>query len=606
MKKALLLLPVILMTLFIGCEQMKEEEGNPNSDVSTIEQQIEEIKGSLPKFRAALKSLKSLISDNGDTKSEAETKTVDNNTKGLKQYVELLEERIEALEEYVYSNNDKSKDWLEATYATLEMYQETVYILALIQSELEAMKANMENLDSEVLQKAEENITESITSMKDWVNERLTGYYDIVAIDAKFAIVEESLASSQTELHKEISDNRDALKEALASMETAYKDAIKDAIEENNGVIDTKIANAIADVNARIDKEIADINKKLSDLEDRISQLESSVTDLLNRIQSIAYIPLHEDNKARVNIPYVDMYGSYMSLDFKVSPRSVVNDIASSYNEFLSIKVVPTGTINHFDLPITSCNGNSEEGILQLTVDCQDLGIAFRDENQTFRAILYISDGNNDLTSDYIELAQHFIQCRTRYTASPEFTEADVADLFKNIDAEIISTTFDQGTNYWVTIFNKGFNIEKGAFKNKSNLVSIFIPSGVREIGEEAFSECTNLKRITIPERITSIGKSAFQNCHALEYVTIPQGITSIESNTFLKCYALKQIYIPESVTSIGERAFQSCHALERITIPSGITSIERHTFGSCTALTQINLPESVTSIGMGAFYKCI
>ena len=102
MKKSLLLLPVILMTLFIGCEQMKEEEGNLNPDVSTVEQQIEEIKGSLPKFRAALKSLKSLISDKGDTKSEVETKAVDNNTKGLKQYVELLEERIEALDEYVY------------------------------------------------------------------------------------------------------------------------------------------------------------------------------------------------------------------------------------------------------------------------------------------------------------------------------------------------------------------------------------------------------------------------------------------------------------------------------------------------------------------------
>ena len=630
MKKALLLLPVILMTLFIGCEQMKEEEGNLNPDVTTVEQQIEEIKGSLPKFRAALESLKSLISDKGDTKSEVETKAVDNNTKGLKQYVELLEERIEALEEYVYSNDDKSKDWLEATYATLEMYQETVYILALIQSEIEAMKANMENIDSEVLQKAEENISESITSMKDWVNERLTGYYDIVAIDAKFAIVEESLASSQTELHKEISDNRDALKEALASMEVAYKDAIKDAIEKNNGVIDTKIANAIADVNARIDKEIADINKKLSDLEDRISKLESSVTDLLNRIQSIAYIPLHEDNKARVNITKADMRESTMDLDFKVSPRSAISDITEHYSDVCSIKVLTEGNLNHIELPIISCSSDLEEGLLHLTVDCQQLGMRFFYGKQACRAILYISDGNNDLTTEYFGLAPIHTNNLIFYKTVNNDVEPDAEDIFKKLGPNVISTEYSPSLQMWVTRFEYNFGeIPAKAFQSNRVLTDIIFSDLVETIQNHAFSGCSYLKsiescqcidshRIILLEKleVKTIGAYAFENTKELHWLTLSDKLESIGAFAFQRG-GLSQIIIPNSVKTLGAEykvsehskkrggVFSNCEPLGRVTLPEDLSKIEDNTFDGCKFLYEIKLPESIDSIGKQAFRGC-
>ena len=644
MKKALLLLPIILMTLFIGCEQMKEEDRNLNSGVSTVEQQIEEIKGSLPKFRAALKSLKGLISDKGDTKSEVETNTVDYNTKGLKQYVELLEERIEALEEYVYSNDDKSKDWLEATYATLEMYQETISILALIQSELEAMKDNMENLDSEVLQKAEENISESITSMKDWVNERLTGYYDIVAIDAKFAIVEESLASGQTELHKEISDNRDALKEALASMEAAYKDAIKDAIEENNGVIDTKIANAIADVNARIDKEIADINKKLSDLEDRISKLESSVTDLLNRIQSIAYIPLHEDNKARVNIISGDMSGANMRLDFKVSPRSAVSDISANHTDILSIKVLHEGSLNHINLQITSCSGNTVEGTLHLDVDCQNLGMDFYSMARRTRAILYISDGNNDLTSNYIDLIPFHTNNKIRYKVLNNEVEPDANTIFKGLKVGITSTEYDAGSQMWVTSLETNLGeIPEKAFSVITELTDIVLPTSVKSIKDRAFYNCSNLQSISA-EQVSEIGDYAFYRCSSLHTI-IGYNVKTIGAYAFSYAFSLEHpvntdfvscsnslesigaeafansnifwIRLPKSVKTLGGKytnengytaqggVFRNCRYLHDIILSDGISTIEENTFSGCTELLSISLPESIDSIGKNAFSNC-
>lgn len=614
MNKTISFLSIMMtaMVVLFGCESLKEEDNGEGDivsgvSISSIEQQIEEIKTSLPKLRATLKSLEEL-SKGIETKSknEIEVKSEPEEPKGIKQYILMLEERIEALEEYVYSDISDDKEWLDMTYATLDMYEETVSILAMLQGELYTLKSTIENLDTSLCKKVEDNIAASITSMKDWVNELLTGYYDISAIDAKFAVIEGSLSKTEADLLKEIGDTRTELRESLAEMEKSYKDAIADAIEKNNGIIEEKIANAITEINSRIDKEVADINKRLSDIEDRIGKLEDSVDNLLNRIQSIAYIPLYEDNKARVNIPSADMSESYMEIDFKVSPRSAVNDIATRYQEFLSIKVLPNGTTNHFDLPITSCNGNSEDGILQLTVDCKGLGMGFRDENQTNRAILYISDGNNDLTSEYIELTQHFIQSEIRYTTTQDFSEADVKDLFSKIDAEIISTSFDSATNNWVTVFNKSFNIPSTAFYNKEKLVSISIPEGVKEIGESAFYSCYNLTQVHISESVTDIEVQAFSYCPALESITLPQGITAIESRTFESCWKLKHINIPESITYIKGGAFSGCHALESIILPQNIVSIEGSAFNSCYALKQINIPESITAIGESAFSFCI
>ncbi len=75
------------------------------------------------------------------------------------------------------------------------------------------------------------------------------------------------------------------------------------------------------------------------------------------------------------------------------------------------------------------------------------------------------------------------------------------------------------GTGENISIPNNVILIDKWAFTNCSNLVSVIIPNGVTTIGWGGFSNCSALKSITIPDSVTSIGYSAFYNCNSLTTV---------------------------------------------------------------------------------------
>ena len=175
-------------------------------------------------------------------------------------------------------------------------------------------------------------------------------------------------------------------------------------------------------------------------------------------------------------------------------------------------------------------------------------------------------------------------------------------------------------------------------FVDCSSLVSVTIPSSVRDIRWCAFRGCSALISITIPNSVTSIGGCAFDGCSALASITIPNSVTSIGKRAFAGCSSLTSITIPNSVASIGERAFAGCSSLESIvvdsgntaydsrnnlhaiiesasntlvigcpntTIPNTVTSIGDDAFLNCPSLTFITIPNSVTSIGVSAFEGC-
>ena len=147
--------------------------------------------------------------------------------------------------------------------------------------------------------------------------------------------------------------------------------------------------------------------------------------------------------------------------------------------------------------------------------------------------------------------------------------------------------------------------IANNAFKNKTGIVSVTIPSSVTSIGQNAFQGCTGLTSVTIPNSVTSIGTDAFYGCTALASVTIPNSVTAIATDAFHDCTGLTSVTIPNSVTSIGDSAFADCGALTSVTIPNSVTSIGDSAFASCGALTSVTIPNSVTSIGQYTFSGC-
>lgn len=186
--------------------------------------------------------------------------------------------------------------------------------------------------------------------------------------------------------------------------------------------------------------------------------------------------------------------------------------------------------------------------------------------------------------------------------------------------------------------FNWKTEIPGCAFSEFSYLVSIEIPEGVTDIGDNLASDLAQLEKLILPASVQSVSKGlqsgeeskletagpigsgcniefgwtttipdyAFAGCSALKSVALPENLVSIGQSVFSGNINLQNIMLPDTVTSIGEHAFDSCKQMTEITIPDGVTTIEPYTFDNCAALETVIIPDGVKTIGKYAFYNCI
>jgi predicted nucleic acid-binding Zn-ribbon protein len=435
-----------------------------------------------------------------------------------------LEEKITTLEEYVNTELQNTEDWATATFATLEQYNTIVEDIATIKTQIETLNTSLTNLEerlnikiatdiaaaveglqSELATKvteittaytnaistAKEEVTAAYTeaiataitnlesSMKQWVNEQLTGYYTIAEIDAHIEALRELYRETG---HEQLAEDIESLEGALQDMKEelteAYQKAIEDAINTNNGVIDGKIAEEVATINSRIDNEIAAINAQIADITSRLDNVEAQISDLLSRIQSVTYVPKYSDGKATM-----DYASKTAEFDFIISPKSAVTELASVWNEALSIKAVytQTRTVEFIDLPITNFEADITNGVISLTISGENLNDDFYTEQQDASAFLQISDGNSNITSEYIAMTPNYnikfedlnvkaICCKNWDTNSNGELSYDEASAVSDI-----GSTFSGNTDIMTFAEFKHF-------------------TGVVELSASAFEGCTSLK----------------------------------------------------------------------------------------------------------------
>ena len=314
---------------------LKNEFGNDMSDAEKrILEQLEDVRKALEENIANLmKTIETLSSRNED-----------------------LSKKIEELEEYLESRLEGSSNWSESTFATLEQY-------AAIQSEIAAIKAIAEQTDKELADLEKElkskidndikdtvemlraemasdisaleilinsvaeacrtsvaeasrsisasymnaiavSIAECERSMKTWVNARLAeGYYDIAAVDAEIAALENLVTESDDDLEELIEEQEQALAAAKAEMDKAYKSVIDEIVANNgriNETIDTKVNAAMNILQGQIDDidmAIEELRERIEELEDRVDKLEG------DKIKTI------EEQIAAINVSIEDLKG---------------------------------------------------------------------------------------------------------------------------------------------------------------------------------------------------------------------------------------------------------------------------------------------------------
>lgn len=93
------------------------------------------------------------------------------------------------------------------------------------------------------------------------------------------------------------------------------------------------------------------------------------------------------------------------------------------------------------------------------------------------------------------------------------------------------------------------------AFLAKRNIVSVYIPSSIKNIESQAFYGCTQLSNVIMEEGVTSINNLAFCQCKSLKTISLPEGLETINAGAFNDT-GLTSITIPSTVQSLGDAIF--------------------------------------------------
>ncbi len=489
-------------------ESIKANEGSISDLKSDLEKAVEALKNSDKADKEALleslsKEKTTLISTLEAAKTELEGKLgdVENTLKDLEKKDADLEKKISDLKTYADKELKDAKDWMTATFMTLKQYDSIVVKIGGLNNQIAGLNSSLTDLENRLAEKypidladasdriksklgdvvAELNerldneakaITESYTaaiakardaieeawkaslkksiddceaSMKQWVNETLTGYWTIeevkAELEAQMADIQGQLEAKKTFLNGLINANvgdLKALNDKLAELDgavaqnaadlktfendlaqakidltNAYTAAINDAVTKFEGSFPDEIKTRISSVNSDLDKKKTEIESKVSSFETSVGGLEAKLSEFLNasqasRIQSVSWFPTSTDGKETLyydkgdpDFPESESYKyiKYIKFRFDVRPASEAANITA---DLLSARLLYTKTraAAGEDVALDITDFSNASGVITVTIDASKISKDFIDGK--IPASVAVAVGN--LSTEYVPL----------------------------------------------------------------------------------------------------------------------------------------------------------------------------------------------------------
>ena len=443
-----------IKSLETTAENLQKQIKDANAEIAKVESELgDDITALEQSLLNELNSAKEAI--------QAELSAINKTLDELKAADTALDKKIADLRTYVDTELASTKDWANATFSTLTQYEQTQTEISGIKASIEQMNADMAALEtrlngkiatdiqsaidalrtelntdhtsriesavnnvttaySAAISSAKSEVTSAYTAaissaiatsesnLKTWVGEQLTqGYYDIATLDGMLSALATRLDETDTDLQKQIDEQKEALHTAKKELTAAYKTAIGDAISENNGIINASIATQIKKAQDNLQSQIDIINSRLDVLEDRLDKLEE---DFVNRIQSLKYVPEYSDRVALMS----DLTKSVL-VDFLITPMSQAALLVSEWKRdntiieaYLRYTKVPETRAASQSVPLSiSSVSSSEDGLLSVTLR-ENPSYPFSDDfligNNPAVIYLHISDGNTEILSDLVDV----------------------------------------------------------------------------------------------------------------------------------------------------------------------------------------------------------
>ena len=170
------------------------------------------------------------------------------------------------------------------------------------------------------------------------------------------------------------------------------------------------------------------------------------------------------------------------------------------------------------------------------------------------------------------------------------------------------------GDDFTVWIPDGVRSIGEAAFADNGGIVEVIVPEGVVSIGDRAFANCSKLTMIELPMSLERLGDSAFEECE-LDRVMLPTNLKELVGNPFARCTVadLKvsgmnpYLEIVDGVLFDREnRRLVSYPKMRQdydYAVPDGTVEIERYAFYDNYYLKgTLTMPDSVEVIGESAF----
>lgn len=467
-----------LQTTADGLEKSIAENGKNISDLKTdLEKAVEDLKNSdkadkeyvldsLGKAKAVLLALL----ESEKTEMNGKLTSVNNTISDLQKKDAELEKKISDLKAYADKELKGAKDWLSATFMTLDQYNSIVEQLGGINGGIAGLKTSMANLETRLTKKYSEDLKTAADGVKsklagevDGLNDRIDKEVSAITkayTDAIATFREEMEKWWNESLKKAIDDSEASMKSWVNSTLDGYwtiartKDSLKVLNDDIKGQLEAQktFLNGLIEANAA---DIKTLNDKLKELDEAVKknsddidavnkalgeamdELTDAYTDAITKAISEFEGTFSEEIKTRIASVNNSLETKNKAIESKVlSLEGSVSSLNDKLSEFLNASVsLRIQSVEWFPL--------STDGKETLYYDKGDPDFP---ESESYKYIKYIkfrfevrpaSEAAN-ITEDL--LSARLLYTKTRATAG-EDVELDITDFSNSFG--VITVTID-------------------------------------------------------------------------------------------------------------------------------------------------------------------
>lgn len=261
-------------------ELRKSDNANKEELIRAIEQAEKEVLVTLETMKSEM-NVK--LSDIGGAISDLKKKDAD------------LEGKISDLKSYAGKELKGTEDWVKATFATLEQYNDIVEQIAGIDIEIAGLKTSMTDLEERLTKNFTESLNKTVSDLESAVADEVAGLNDRISkevADLTNAFTEALLkARNETEAawEKNLKDSVDDLK---SSLESWVNDKIKAywTIEETKAALETQkkaLEGQLLVQKTALEEMIKANSKDIEDLKAALAVTNKAIEDNAKEIEGL-------------------------------------------------------------------------------------------------------------------------------------------------------------------------------------------------------------------------------------------------------------------------------------------------------------------------------